>query len=51
MMKIDRQSDGMEDDDVVIFTGSGSTAAVLKIVSALSLDKTARTGNLFKGRR
>ena len=36
------QDEGKGDDDVVIFTGSGSTGAVAKIVSALGLDKKLR---------
>lgn len=45
------QSEGGDGDDVVLFTGSGTTAAVAKVISALSLDKKQRSFGLKRGSR
>eukprot|EP00752_Nemacystus_decipiens_P002678 g2504.t1 len=39
---VNAKDEGRGDDDVVIFTGSGSTSAVAKVLSALALDKKPR---------
>ncbi|CAM9752366.1 unnamed protein product [Hapterophycus canaliculatus] len=39
---VNAKDEGKGNDDVVIFTGSGSTGAIAKVVSALSLDKKSR---------
>lgn len=48
---VNAKSDGGADDDVVLFTGSGTTAAITKIISALSLDKKQRSFSLKRGNR
>ena len=45
------QCEGGPDDDVVLFTGSGTTAAIAKVISALSLDKQQSSFGIKRGSR
>ncbi|CAM9366258.1 unnamed protein product [Ascophyllum nodosum] len=48
---VNAKSEGGPDDDVVLFVGSGTTGAVNKVISALSLDRKKRSWTLSKKNR